>query len=77
MDVLTVGLWEAVGTPLELMVVGKAYDKFVIYYDQDDKIQRAERSLVEANSVDEDSYCGVQILMECLTEVGILKTILM
>ena len=34
MDVLTLGLWEVIGTPIEAVAGTEKHDRFVIYYDQ-------------------------------------------
>lgn len=39
MDVLTLGLWEVVGTPLEMGAAGEDRTRYVITYDKDNKIK--------------------------------------
>ena len=56
MDVLTIGLWEVIGTPMELVEELDEYkNRFEIYYDKGNKIQRMERIYGETEPVDEDS----------------------
>lgn len=55
MDVLTLGLWEVVGTPIEAAAGSEEHDRFVIYYDQNQKIEKVERIHVESQPVDEDA----------------------
>jgi len=43
LDVITLGLWEVIGTPLELAVGSEDHDRFEIFYDENDKIERLER----------------------------------
>lgn len=52
MDVLTLGLWEVIGTPIELAAGSEKHDRFIIYYDEDNKIHRVERIYVEAQPID-------------------------
>lgn len=52
MDVLTLGLWEVIGTPIELAAGSEKHDRFVIYYDEDNKIHRVERIYVESQPID-------------------------
>jgi len=47
MDVLTLGLWEVVGTPIELAAGMEDKNRFVIYYDENQKIVNVERIYVE------------------------------
>jgi hypothetical protein len=53
MDVLTLGLWEVIGTPIELAAGSEQHDRFIIYYDEDKKIHRVERIYVESQPIDE------------------------
>ena len=55
MDVLTLGLWEVIGTPIEAFAGREEHDRFVLYYDQEDKIERVERFHVETRQVDKDA----------------------
>jgi hypothetical protein len=55
MDVLTLGLWEVFGTPIEAAAGKEQKGRFVIYYDKDQKIQKVERIHVESHPVDEDT----------------------
>jgi len=55
MDVLTLGLWEVIGTPIELAAGGEEHDRFVLYYDEDNKIERVNRFHIEAKPVDPDA----------------------
>ena len=43
MDVLTLGLWEVIGTPIEAVAGSEEYQSFIIHYDKDNKIERVER----------------------------------
>ncbi len=43
LDVITLGLWEVIGTPIELAVGSEDHDRFEIFYDENDKIERLER----------------------------------
>lgn len=43
LDVVTLGLWEVIGTPIELAVGSEDHDRFEIFYDENDKIERLER----------------------------------
>ncbi len=43
LDVLTLGLWEVIGTPIELAVGSEDHDRFEIFYDENDKIERVEK----------------------------------
>ena len=53
MDVLTLGLWEVIGTPIELAAGSEQHDRYVIYYDEDNRIHRVERIHVEAQPIDD------------------------
>jgi hypothetical protein len=53
MDVLTLGLWEVIGTPIELAAGSEEHDRFIIYYGEDNKIHRVERIHVESQPIDE------------------------
>ena len=53
MDVLTLGLWEVIGTPIELAAGSEQHDRYIIYYDEDKKIHRVERIYVESQPIDE------------------------
>lgn len=55
MDVLTLGVWEVIGTPIEAVAGGEEHDRFVIYYDEEDKIEKVERFHIEAKPVEEDA----------------------
>ncbi len=55
MDVLTLGLWEVIGTPIEAIAGGEEHDRYVLYYDQEDKIETVERVHIEARPVDKDA----------------------
>ena len=52
MDVLTLGLWEVIGTPIELAAGSEKHDRFILYYDEDNKIHRVERIYVESQPID-------------------------
>ena len=43
MDLLTLGIWEVVGTPIELLVSGESH-VLIIEFDQDDRVISANRS---------------------------------
>ena len=55
MDVLTLGLWEVIGTPIEAIAGGEEHVRYVLYYDQEDKIETVERVHIEARPVDKDA----------------------
>jgi len=55
LDVLTLGLWEVFGTPIEAAAGSEKHDRFVIYYDLNQKIQKVDRIYVESQPVDEDA----------------------
>jgi len=55
MDVLTLGLWEVIGTPIEAVAGGEEHDRFVLYYDEEDKIEKVDRIHIEARPVDQDA----------------------
>ena len=55
MDVLTLGLWEVFGTPIEAASGKEQKSRYVIYYDENQKIQKVERIHVESSPVDEGS----------------------
>ncbi len=55
MDVLTLGVWEVIGTPIEAVAGGEEHDRYTIYYDGDDKIEKVDRVHVEARPVDKDA----------------------
>ncbi|MGB7292298.1 MAG: hypothetical protein WBD99_09015 [Thermodesulfobacteriota bacterium] len=55
MDVLTLGLWEVIGTPVEAVAGKEETGRFVIYYDADDKIQRVERIHLEKAPISQDA----------------------
>ncbi|MEX0999361.1 MAG: hypothetical protein WD000_05305 [Thermodesulfobacteriota bacterium] len=55
MDVLTLGLWEVVGTPIEAVAGAEEHDRYVIYYDQEDQIDTIQRIHVESQPIDEDA----------------------
>jgi hypothetical protein len=55
MDVLTLGLWEAFGTPIEAAAGSEKQSRYVIYYDENQKIQKVERIYVESQPVDDDA----------------------
>ncbi len=42
LDVATLGLWEVVGTPVELSKGGKTYVPIRIYYNEDEEIEKLE-----------------------------------
>ena len=42
LDVATLGLWEVVGTPVELSKGGKTYVPIRIYYNGDEEIEKLE-----------------------------------
>lgn len=46
MDLLTLGLWEAVGTPLEMGAAKEDYMRYIIYYDTDDNIENVQKIAV-------------------------------
>lgn len=45
MDVLTFGLWEVIGTPLELASGVEAVQSFTIYYDSNNMVESVKSSL--------------------------------
>ena len=47
MDVLTLGLWEVLGTPIEVVAGMEDKSRFIVYYDEDQKIVNVERIYVE------------------------------
>ena len=55
MDVLTLGVWEIIGTPIEAIAGEEEHDRFTIYYDGDDKIENIERVHIEARPVEKDA----------------------
>jgi len=55
MDVLTLGLWEVVGTPIEAVAGSEEHDRFIIYYDEDNRIYRVQRIHIESQPIDEDA----------------------
>jgi len=55
LDVLTLGLWEVFGTPIEAAAGSEEQSRFVIYYDATQKIQKVDRIFVESQPVDEDA----------------------
>jgi hypothetical protein len=55
LDVVTLGLWEVFGTPIEAAAGKEQKSRYVIYYDENQKIQKVERIHVESNPVDEDT----------------------
>ncbi|MGB7291282.1 MAG: hypothetical protein WBD99_03835 [Thermodesulfobacteriota bacterium] len=55
MDVLTLGLWEVIGTPIEAVSGSEQQSRYVIYYDENQKIQKVERIYVESQLVDDDA----------------------
>ena len=55
MDVLTLGLWEVIGTPIEAVAGSEDHSRYVIYYDENQKIEKVERIFVESRPVDKDA----------------------
>ncbi len=51
MDVLTLGLWEVLGTPIELAAGMEDKNRFIIYYGEDQKIVNVERIYIETPAV--------------------------
>ncbi len=51
MDVLTLGLWEGLGTPIEVVAGMEDKSRFIVYYDEDQKIVNVERIYVETPAV--------------------------
>ncbi len=51
MDVLTLGLWEVLGTPIEVVAGMEDKSRFIVYYDEDQKIVNVERIYVETPAV--------------------------
>jgi len=47
MDVLTLGLWEIIGTPIELAAGSESYTRVIIYYDSNEKIKETQLVDVE------------------------------
>jgi len=47
MDVLTLGLWEIIGTPIELAAGSESYTRVIIYYDSNEKIKNTQLVEVE------------------------------
>jgi len=43
MDVLTLGLWEVIGTPIEVVAGSEDVQTIKIFYDEKDKIIEVER----------------------------------
>ena len=43
LDVVTLGFWEAIGTPIEALVGREEHDRFEVSYDVNNKIERIER----------------------------------
>ncbi len=39
LDVFTLGLWEVLGTPLEMGAAGEDRTRYIITYDKEDKIK--------------------------------------
>ena len=42
LDVATLGLWEVVGTPVEMSMGGKSYVPIRVYYNEDEEVERLE-----------------------------------
>lgn len=43
LDVLTLGLWEVIGTPMEMGAANENHSRVVIYYDAEDKIRDIQK----------------------------------
>ena len=43
LDVVTLGLWEVIGTPMEMGAGNENTSRYIIYYDQDDKIKQIQK----------------------------------
>jgi len=43
LDILTFGLWEAVGTPMEMGAGREDVSRIIIYYDGDEKIRNIQK----------------------------------
>ncbi len=51
MDVLTFGLWEVLGTPIEMVAGMEDKSRFIVYYNEDQKIVNVERIYIETPAV--------------------------
>lgn len=52
MDVLTLGIWEVIGTPIEAVAGKEDHQSFIIYYNNKNKIDRVEHHFHKSNSRD-------------------------
>lgn len=43
LDVVTLGLWEVVGTPMEMGAANENHSRYVIYYDAEDEIRDIQK----------------------------------
>ena len=43
LDVVTLGLWEVIGTPMEMGAGGEEHSRYVIYYDTQNRIQDIQK----------------------------------
>jgi len=55
LDVITLGLWEVIGTPIEAVAGSEEYQSFIIHYDKDNKIERVERYDKESTAFDNEA----------------------
>lgn len=55
LDVVTLGLWEVIGTPIEAVAGSEEYQSFIIHYDKDNKIERVERYDKEPTAFDNEA----------------------
>ena len=62
MDVLTLGIWEIVGTPIEAVAGKEDHQSFIIYYDDDNKIERVEHQFHKPNTQDNKTENNQDIL---------------
>ena len=51
MDVPTFGLWEVLGTPIEMVAGMEDKSRFIVYYNEDQKIVNVERIYIETPAV--------------------------
>ena len=48
LDVLSFGLWELIGTPLEMGAATEDKSRYIIIYGEDDKIKDIQKTIVKA-----------------------------